>query len=92
MNPKRALLTGITGQDGSYLARLLLDKDYEVPGGVGRTITFNTDRIEDIYRDPHEQESRMFLHCGDLTDGTSLCRILEKREPHEVYSTSAKTV
>jgi GDPmannose 4,6-dehydratase len=88
---KKALITGITGQDGSYLARLLLKKDYEVHGIIRRTSTFNTDRIDEIYLDPHEPGSRLFLHYGDLTDGTSLRRILEKVGPKEVYNLGAQS-
>jgi GDPmannose 4,6-dehydratase len=88
---KKALITGITGQDGSYLARLLLGKGYEVHGIIRRTSTFNTDRIDDIYLDPHEAGSRLFLYYGDLTDGTSLRRILEKTCPDEVYNLGAQS-
>jgi len=88
---KNALVTGITGQDGSYLARFLLARDYEVHGIIRRTSTFNTDRIDEIYLDPHESGSRLFLHYGDLTDGTSLRRILEKIEPEEVYNLGAQS-
>lgn len=88
---KKALVTGITGQDGSYLARLLISKGYEVHGVMRRTSTFNTDRIDDIYLDPHESASRLFLHYGDLTDGTSLRRILEKTAPCEVYNLGAQS-
>lgn len=88
---KKALITGITGQDGSYLARLLLQKNYEVHGIIRRTSTFNTDRIDDIYHDPHEVGGRFFLHYGDLTDGTSLRRILEEIEPQEVYNLGAQS-
>ncbi len=88
---KKALITGVTGQDGSYLARLLLSKGYEVHGIMRRTSTFNTDRIDDIYLDPHESGSRIFLHYGDLTDATSLRRILEKTAPDEVYNLGAQS-
>jgi len=88
---KKALITGITGQDGSYLARLLLAKEYEVHGIIRRTSTFNTDRIDEIYADPHELGSRLFLHYGDLTDGTSLRRILEKIGPEEIYNLGAQS-
>ena len=90
-HPKRALITGITGQDGSYLAELLLDKGYEVHGIIRRTSTFNTDRIDHIYVDPHSSEARLFLHYGDLTDGTMLWRILEQVQPHEVYNLGAQS-
>ncbi|HYK88420.1 MAG TPA: GDP-mannose 4,6-dehydratase [Acidobacteriota bacterium] len=88
---KKALITGITGQDGSYLARLLLAKEYEVHGIIRRTSTFNTDRLDDIYRDPHEAGGRLFLHYGDLTDGTGLRRVLEKIEPAEVYNLGSQS-
>jgi GDPmannose 4,6-dehydratase len=88
---KKALITGITGQDGSYLARLLLEKGYEVHGVIRRTSTFNTDRIDDIYRDPHETGNRLFLHYGDLTDGASLRQILGSINPEEVYNLGAQS-
>ncbi len=69
--PKRALITGITGQDGSYLSELMLEKGYEVHGIIRRTSTFNTDRIDHIYEDPHKEGARLRLHYGDLTDGTT---------------------
>jgi GDPmannose 4,6-dehydratase len=87
----KALITGITGQDGAYLARFLLEKGYEVHGIIRRTSTFNTDRLDGIYRDPHEIGSRLFLHYGDLTDGTGLRRIFEKIEPEEVYNLGAQS-
>ncbi|MGD1855652.1 MAG: GDP-mannose 4,6-dehydratase [Leptolyngbyaceae cyanobacterium] len=88
---KRALITGITGQDGSYLAELLLEKGYEVHGIIRRTSTFNTDRIDHIYVDPHRDDARMFLHYGDLNDGTMLRRILEQVQPNEVYNLGAQS-
>lgn len=88
---KRALITGITGQDGSYLSELLLEKDYEVHGIIRRTSTFNTDRIDHIYTDPHEADTRLFLHYGDLTDGTTLRRILEEIQPCEIYNLGAQS-
>ncbi|MCX8007876.1 MAG: GDP-mannose 4,6-dehydratase [Coriobacteriia bacterium] len=88
---KRALVTGITGQDGSYLAELLLEKGYEVHGIIRRASTFNTDRIDHIYRDPHDPGARLFLHYGDLTDGTGLRRILEQVHPDEVYNLGAQS-
>ncbi|MBT9317277.1 GDP-mannose 4,6-dehydratase [Leptothoe spongobia] len=88
---KKALITGITGQDGSYLSELLLSKGYEVHGIIRRTSTFNTDRIEHMYRDPHLPEAKLFLHYGDLTDGTTLRRILEEVEPNEVYNLGAQS-
>ncbi|MFC0595156.1 GDP-mannose 4,6-dehydratase [Thermus composti] len=88
---KKALITGITGQDGSYLAELLLQKGYEVHGIIRRASTFNTDRIDHLYKDPHDPEARLFLHYGDLTDGTGLRRILEKVQPDEVYNLGAQS-
>lgn len=88
---RRALITGITGQDGSYLAEFLLEKGYEVHGIVRRSSTFNTARIEHLYRDPHERGVRLFLHYGDVTDGTGLRQILEKVRPDEVYNLAAQS-
>lgn len=88
---RRALITGITGQDGSYLTELLLDKGYEVHGIIRRASTFNTDRIDHLYRDPHDPEARVFLHYGDLVDGTGLRRILERVQPDEVYHLGAQS-
>lgn len=88
---KRALVCGITGQDGSYLTELLLQKGYEVHGIIRRSSTFNTDRIDGIYQDPHETGARMFLHFGDLSDGTGLRRILEMVKPDEVYNLGAQS-
>ncbi|KKI98917.1 GDP-mannose 4,6-dehydratase [Prochlorothrix hollandica] len=89
--PKKALLTGITGQDGSYLSELLLEKGYQVHGIIRRTSTFNTDRIDHLYIDPHKEEAKLFLHYGDLTDGTTLRRIIEAVEPCEVYNLGAQS-
>ncbi len=88
---KRALITGVTGQDGSYLSELLLSKGYEVHGIIRRASTFNTGRLENIYADPHETYSRLHLYYGDLTDGTGLRRILEKSQPDEVYNLGAQS-
>lgn len=88
---KRALITGITGQDGSYLSELLLEKDYEVHGIIRRTSTFNTDRIDHIYVDPHNENARLFLHYGDLTDGVTMRRILEEVKPVEIYNLGAQS-
>lgn len=88
---KRALITGITGQDGSYLSELLLEKDYEVHGVIRRTSTFNTDRIDHIYEDPHEEQPKLFLHYGDLTDGTTLRRLVEEIQPAEIYNLGAQS-
>jgi GDPmannose 4,6-dehydratase len=89
--PKRALITGITGQDGSYLSELLLEKGYEVHGIIRRTSTFNTDRLDHIYIDPHQSDAKLFLHYGDLTDGTTLRRILEQVKPVEIYNLGAQS-
>ncbi|MFK0733827.1 MAG: GDP-mannose 4,6-dehydratase [Gloeotrichia echinulata GP01] len=88
---KRALITGITGQDGSYLSELLLEQGYEVHGIIRRTSTFNTDRIDHMYEDPHKEGVRLFLHYGDLTDGTTLRRILEEVQPTEIYNLGAQS-
>jgi GDPmannose 4,6-dehydratase len=88
---KKALITGITGQDGSYLSALLLSKGYEVHGILRRASTFNTDRIDHLYRDPHDPEAKLFLHYGDLTDGSSLRKILHKVNPDEVYNLGAQS-
>jgi GDPmannose 4,6-dehydratase len=88
---RKALLTGITGQDGSYLAEFLLGRGYEVHGIIRRASAFNTDRIDHLYRDPHDPEARIFLHYGDLSDGTGLRRILERVQPDEVYHLGAQS-
>jgi GDPmannose 4,6-dehydratase len=88
---RRALITGITGQDGSYLAELLLDKGYEVHGVVRRSSSFNTSRIDHLYQDPHVSDRKLVLHYGDLNDASSLNRILESVEPHEVYNLGAQS-
>ncbi len=88
---KRALVTGITGQDGSYLAELLLAKGYEVHGVIRRSSTFNTSRIDHLYSDPHLASTRLFLHYGDLSDGTRLVTLLDAVKPHEVYNLAAQS-
>jgi len=88
---KRALITGITGPDGSYLAEFLLGKGYEVHGLVRRSSTFTTGRIEHLYRDPHDPEARLFLHYGDLTDGAGLRQVLTQCRPDEVYNLGAQS-
>ncbi|MBE9015426.1 GDP-mannose 4,6-dehydratase [Chroococcidiopsidales cyanobacterium LEGE 13417] len=88
---KRALITGITGQDGSYLSEFLLEQGYEVHGIIRRTSTFNTDRIDHIYEDPHQKGAQLFLHYGDLTDGTTLRRILEEVQPIEIYNLGSQS-
>ena len=88
---KKALITGITGQDGSYLAELLLGKGYEVHGLVRRSSSFNTDRIEHLYRDPHDPDARLFLHYGDLVDGTGLREVLTRVQPDDIYNLGAQS-
>ena len=88
---KRALITGVTGQDGAYLAQLLLDKGYEVHGIKRRSSSFNTSRIENLYEDPHVESSRFHLHYGDLTDSTNLIRIVQDTQPHEIYNLAAQS-
>ena len=88
---KKALITGITGQDGAYLTEFLLDKGYEVHGIKRRTSLFNTDRIDHLYQDPHEAEVRMYLHHGDMTDSSSLIRIIQQVQPDEIYNLAAQS-
>ena len=88
---KVALITGITGQDGSYLAELLLEKGYEVHGIIRRASTFNTKRIDHLYQDPHEGDVRLFLHYGDITDSSNLNRLIEKIQPDEIYNLAAQS-
>lgn len=88
---KKALITGITGQDGSYLAEFLLEKGYEVHGIKRRSSSFNTERVDHIYQDPHEQNPRFFLHYGDLTDTSNLVRLMSEIEPDEVYNLGAQS-
>jgi GDPmannose 4,6-dehydratase len=88
---KRALITGITGQDGSYLAELLLSKGYEVHGIIRRSSSFNTERIDPIYKDRHEKGAKMFLHYGDLSDTSSLIKILGETQPEEIYNLAAQS-
>ena len=88
---KKALITGITGQDGSYLAELLLSKGYEVHGIIRRASTFNTGRLDPIYEDPHASRSRLFLHYGDLSDASALARLVAKVQPEEVYNLAAQS-
>ena len=88
---KKALITGITGQDGSYLAEFLLSKGYEVHGIKRRSSSFNTQRIDHLYQDPHENNKRFILHYGDLTDSTNLIRILQNVQPDEIYNLGAQS-
>ncbi|MFQ5760721.1 MAG: GDP-mannose 4,6-dehydratase [Acidiferrobacterales bacterium] len=88
---KRALITGVTGQDGAYLAEFLLEKGYEVHGIKRRASSFNTDRIDHLYQDPHESDRRFILHYGDLTDSTNLIRVIQEVQPHEIYNLAAQS-
>jgi GDPmannose 4,6-dehydratase len=90
-NTKIALITGITGQDGSYLAELLLEKGYVVHGIKRRASSFNTDRIDHLYQDPHVSDPRLVLHYGDLTDSTNLIRIIQQVQPDEIYNLGAQS-
>lgn len=90
-SPKKALITGVTGQDGSYLAELLLGKGYEVHGIIRRASTFNTSRLDSIYSDPHSPKHKFFLHYGDLSDGSNLSRLISKIQPDEVYNLAAQS-
>ncbi|MFN2099265.1 GDP-mannose 4,6-dehydratase [Altererythrobacter sp. MF3-039] len=91
MTDKTALVTGVTGQDGAFLARFLLDKGYRVHGIKRRSSSFNTGRVEDIYQDPHEDDPRFILHYGDLTDATNLIRIVQQVQPDEIYNLGAQS-
>ncbi|MCX7058027.1 MAG: GDP-mannose 4,6-dehydratase, partial [Proteobacteria bacterium] len=88
---KRALITGVTGQDGSYLAELLLAKGYEVHGVKRRASSFNTARVDHLYQDPHESHLRFKLHYGDLTDATNLIRLVQEVQPDEIYNLGAQS-
>lgn len=88
---KVALITGITGQDGAYLAELLIKKGYVVHGIRRRTSLFNTDRIDHLYQDPHEPGTQLFLHYGDMTDSSSLVRIIQETQPDEIYNLAAQS-
>ena len=88
---KVALITGVTGQDGAYLAELLLDKGYTVHGIKRRSSLFNTDRIDHLYKDPHDPDCRFFLHYGDMTDSLSLLRIIQNCQPDEIYNLAAQS-
>ncbi len=90
-NGRKALITGITGQDGAYLAEFLLKKGYEVHGIKRRASLFNTHRVDHLYRDPHEEDVRFYLHYGDMTDSTNLTRIIQEVEPHEIYNLAAQS-
>ena len=88
---KKAFITGITGQDGSYLSELLLNKGYEVHGLIRRSSTFNTNRIDHLYRDPHDPQAQLFLHYGDLTDGQNLTNLVLDLKPDEIYNLGAQS-
>ena len=88
---KKALITGITGQDGSYLAEFLLEKGYEVHGIKRRASSFNTERVDHLYQGPHEKERRFFLHYGDMSDSTNLISLMQKIQPDEVYNLAAQS-
>jgi GDPmannose 4,6-dehydratase len=88
---RTALITGITGQDGAYLAGLLLEKGYTVHGVKRRSSSFNTGRIEHLYQDPHEADPRLILHYGDMTDSTNLIRIVQETQPDEIYNLAAQS-
>ncbi|MGZ5141393.1 MAG: GDP-mannose 4,6-dehydratase, partial [Burkholderiales bacterium] len=88
---KRALITGITGQDGSYLAEFLLEKGYAVHGIKRRTSLFNTDRIDHLYQDPHVKDRQFILHYGDMTDSSSLVRVVQVVQPDEIYNLAAQS-
>lgn len=88
---KKALITGVTGQDGSYLAELLLNKGYEVHGIIRRASLFDTARIDSIYEDPHEKARRLFLHYGDLSESSVIDKIIREIEPNEVYNLGAQS-
>ena len=91
MSRKVALITGVTGQDGSYLTELLLSKGYEVHGLIRRSSTFNTSRIDHIYQDPHDTDPKLFLHYGDLIDGVGLTNLVREIKPTEVYNLGAQS-
>ena len=91
MKKKVALVTGVTGQDGSYLSELLLSKDYEVHGIKRRSSLINTDRIDHLYQEPHEKNRKFILHHGDLTDATSLIRVIQETQPDEIYNLAAQS-
>lgn len=91
MEPKVALITGVTGQDGAHLARLLLDKGYVVHGIKRRSSSFNTARVDDLYVDPHEKSTRFFMHYGDVTDSTNLIRLIQEHRPDEIYNLAAQS-
>ena len=88
---KRALVTGVTGQDGAYLAEFLLNKGYAVHGIKRRASSFNTARVDHLYQDPHEKDARFCMHYGDLTDATNLILVIQEVQPHEIYNLAAQS-
>jgi GDPmannose 4,6-dehydratase len=92
MTMKRALITGVTGQDGAYLAELLLSKGYEVHGIKRRASLFNTNRIDHLYEDPHQADRHFMLHYGDMTDSSSLIQIVQRVKPDEIYNLAAQSM
>src|SRR5436305_4809494 len=91
MSDKVALITGVTGQDGAYLAELLLSKGYTVHGIKRRSSSFNTERVDNLYQDPHERNVRFTLHYGDMTDATNLIRVVQETQPTEIYNLAAQS-
>ena len=91
MNGRVALITGVTGQDGAYLAEFLLGKGYVVHGVKRRASSFNTERVDRLYRDPHQGDTRFFLHYGDMTDATNLIRLVQEIRPSEIYNIDAQS-
>src|SRR5450631_1656486 len=91
MSQKIAFITGVTGQDGAYLAELLLGKDYIVHGVKRRSSSFNTGRVDHLYEDPHVEGANFFMHYGDLTDATNLIRLVQETQPHEIYNLAAQS-
>src|SRR5579863_6660276 len=91
MGQRVALITGVTGQDGALLAELLLAKGYEVHGVKRRSSSFNTERVDHLYKDPHESGTRFFMHYGDLTDSTNLIRLVQESQPDEIYNLAAQS-
>jgi GDPmannose 4,6-dehydratase len=91
LNSKRIIITGITGQDGAYLAEFLLNKGYEVHGIKRRSSLFNTQRIDHLYQDPHEKDRKLVLHYGDLTDAANIIRIIQEIQPDEIYNLAAQS-
>jgi len=91
VSKKKALITGVTGQDGAYLARLLLQKGYEVHGMKRRASSFNTQRVDGIYADPHDENAQFFMHYGDMTDSSNIMRLVQNIEPDEIYNLAAQS-